>query len=234
LATILFTEAFKLGDPTTVILMQKSQPIFAIVLARLALAERLTPAYWPFFGLAMLGTYLVAFNSLEPLWKLPQAPVMAAVFALGAALLWGAGTVLGRFMLADVPFHTLTGLRFLLALPFLAVIALPQGGMEDLVAGFTQEPVSLILLSLIPGLAGLLIYYRGLLSTPASVATLAELAFPFTAVLIGWLFLNRVPSPTQFIGFALLWAALLALTRIDAARGARRPVDELTSAPAAG
>jgi drug/metabolite transporter (DMT)-like permease len=234
LATVLFTEAFKLGDPTTVILLQKAQPLFAIILARLALGERLTATYWPAFALAMAGAYLLAFNSLDPFWRLPTAPVLAAVYAIGSALLWGAGTVLGRFMLADLPFHTLTGLRFLVALPFLAVISLPQGGLPQMAAGFTQEPVNLILLSLIPGLAGLLFYYRGLRGTPASVATLAELAFPFTAVLIGWLFLNRLPTVTQFIGFGLLWTALLALTWIDASRTTTRAPQQPVSAPNPG
>lgn len=234
LATVLFTEGFKLGDPTTVILLQKTQPLFAIVLARLALGERLTWAYWPCFALAMVGTYLIAFSSLEPLWRLPQASVAAAGFALGAALLWGTGTVLGRFMLADVPFHTLTGLRFLLALPFLAVLAAPQGGLEQTTRGLAQAPLTVALLALIPGLLGMILYYWGLMRTPASVATLAELAFPFTAVIVGWLFLNRAPSPTQLVGFALLWTALLALTRIDAARAPVRPVERPAGVPSLG
>jgi drug/metabolite transporter (DMT)-like permease len=232
------------GDPTTVILLQKVQPLFVIVLARLALGERLTARYWPFFLLAMLGAYLGAFGRLEneqlfdPFGKLPQAAVLAAFYALGAALLWGAGTVLGRFMLSDVPFHTLTGLRFLLALPFLAVLVIPQNdpklgsGMEQVVAGFQQQPAALILVALIPGLLGILLYYRGLMRTPASVATLAELAFPFTAILVGWLWLSNPPAPKQLLGFALLWLALLALTRIDAARPAPvRAVDQPAGAP---
>jgi drug/metabolite transporter (DMT)-like permease len=226
LATVLFTQGFATGDPTTVVLLQKTQPLFAIVLARLALGERLTLAYWPCFVVAMVGTYLVAFSSLEPIWRLPQASINAALLALGAAFLWGAGTVLGRFMLADVPFETLTGLRFLLALPFLAVLALPENGFGQVATGFAQLPGHLILMALIPGLLGMLLYYRGLLRTPASVATLAELAFPFTAVMVGWLFLNRAPSGTQLFGFALLWAALLALSRLDAAHGEVRPVEQ--------
>ncbi|MCC6628782.1 MAG: DMT family transporter [Chloroflexi bacterium] len=230
LATVLFTEGFRVGDPTTVILLQKAQPLFAIVLARLALGERLSARYWPVFGLAMAGAYLGAFGGqgvdklLDPIGKLPQAAVLAALYALGAALLWGAGTVLGRYVLADVPFHTLTGLRFLLAMPFLAVLVMPQqdpklgSGWEQVAAGFAQAPVPIILVSLIPGLLGLLLYYRGLQRTPASLATLAELAFPFTAILVGWLWLRNPLPPLQLVGFGLLWLALILLTRIGAVR----------------
>jgi drug/metabolite transporter (DMT)-like permease len=159
---------------------------------------------------------------------------------LGAAALWGAGTVLGRFMLADVPFHTLTGLRFLLALPFLAVLVIPQNdpnlgtGWQQVAAGFQQQPTALILVSLIPGLLGLLLYYRGLRGTPASLATLAELAFPFTAIIVGWLWLQKPPSPLQLVGFGLLWLALLLLTRINATRRATTAAPEPAGVPSPG
>lgn len=244
LATVLFTEGFRVGDPTTVILLQKAQPLFAIVLARLALGERLSSRYWPVFGLAMAGAYLGAFGGqgvdklLDPIGKLPQAAVLAALYALGAALLWGAGTVLGRYMLADVPFHTLTGLRFLLALPFLAVLVMPQqdpklgSGWEQVAAGFAQAPAPIILVALIPGLLGLLLYYRGLLRTPASLATLAELAFPFTAILVGWLWLRNPLPPLQLVGFGLLWLALVLLTRISAVRQATPTAEPVGAATA--
>ena len=41
LATLLFTTAFVLGNPTVVILLQKTQPLFAIALAHVLLRERL-------------------------------------------------------------------------------------------------------------------------------------------------------------------------------------------------
>jgi len=159
--------------------------------------------------------------------------VAAAGFALGAALLWGGGTVLGRFALGGIPFHTLTGLRFLLALPFLAVLAAPGGGLEQTALGFAQAPLTIALLALIPGLLGMLVYYLGLRRTPASVATLAELAFPLTAIIVNWLFLGRVPTPTQLIGFVILWVALLLLTRLDAAR-ANAPTGHPAGAVSAG
>jgi DME family drug/metabolite transporter len=42
-ATILFTEAFKRGDPTTPILLQKLQPVFAAGVAVVLLGERQRP-----------------------------------------------------------------------------------------------------------------------------------------------------------------------------------------------
>src|ERR671916_3024207 len=127
LATLLFTAAFATGDPTVAILLQKTQPLFAILLAQVMLGERLRPAYWPLFAAAMVGAYLVSFGNLSPFAALGPVAASGALLAVGAAALWGSSTALGRFVLRDVPFHALTGARLLLALPPLAVIALAQG-----------------------------------------------------------------------------------------------------------
>src|SRR5947208_2278617 len=45
LATILFTQAFVDGDPVTPVVLQKVQPIIAVVAARLILGERPRPGF---------------------------------------------------------------------------------------------------------------------------------------------------------------------------------------------
>src|SRR5918997_93390 len=121
LATLLFTTAFAVGNPTVVILLQKTQPLFAI-------------------AVAMVGAYLISFGDLGPFRALTSAEALAAALALGAALLWGSSTVLGRLVLKDMPFHALTGARLLLAAPLLAGIVVIQGAVGGLGAAFTSEP----------------------------------------------------------------------------------------------
>jgi drug/metabolite transporter (DMT)-like permease len=217
LATLLFTTAFVLGNPTIVILLQKTQPLFAIALAHVLLRERLRWAYWPCFGVAVLGAYLISFGGLvEPFEALGSAQALPALLTLGAAILWGSSTALGRFVLKDVPFHTLTGARLLLALPVLWVIVLAQGSLGQVGAGFAAEPARVALLALIPGLLALLLYYRGLSGTKASYATLAEISFPASAVILNWIFLGVTVTANQLAGFGLLWAAILALGYLNA------------------
>ena len=48
-------DGFAFGNPTVVILLQKTQPLFAIALAHVLLRERLRWAYWPCFAVAVLG-----------------------------------------------------------------------------------------------------------------------------------------------------------------------------------
>src|SRR5918994_5494427 len=66
LATLLFTTAFAVGNPTVVILLQKTQPLFAVALAGILLRERLELAYWPCFAVAVGGAYLISFCDLGP------------------------------------------------------------------------------------------------------------------------------------------------------------------------
>jgi drug/metabolite transporter (DMT)-like permease len=229
LATLLFTTAFDVGNPTVVILLQKTQPLFAIALAAILLRERLGWAYWPCFAVAMVGAYLISFGDLEPFKALPSAEALAAALALGAALLWGSSTVLGRLVLKDLPFHALTGARLLLAVPLLAGIVVAQGATGGLGPGVAAAPGRVVLLALIPGLLALLLYYRGLTGTRASYATLAELAFPATAVVLNWTFLGVGVSANQVLGFVLLWGAVFVLGYLNAKAPAPDP-----SAPVVG
>ena len=229
LATLLFTTAFAVGNPTVVILLQKTQPLFAIALAAILLRERLGWAYWPCFAVAMVGAYMISFGNLGPFTALGSTELLPAALALGAALLWGSSTVFGRLVLKDVPFYALTGARLLLAVPLLAGIVVAQSSVGSLAAGFASEPGRVILLALIPGLLALLLYYRGLTGTRASYATLAELAFPATAVVLNWTFLGIGVSANQLLGFVLLWGAVFMLGYLNARAPAPDP-----SAPVVG
>ncbi len=211
LGTLLFTAAFAVGNPTVAILLQKTQPLFAVLLAGILLGERTGWRYWLVFAVAIVGAYLVSFGNLSPFGELGRDEMLTAALAIGAALMWGSSTVLGRFVLRDLPFHTLAGARLLTALPLLTAIVFFTGSFADVGAGFSAEPGRLILLALIPGFLSLLIYYRGLSGTRASYATLAELAFPATAVVLNWFVLGVGIGVNQAIGFVILWGAVFVL-----------------------
>src|SRR3712207_8383002 len=57
---------------------------------------------------------------------------------------------------------------------------------------------------------------RGLSGTKASYATLAEISFPASAVILNWVFLGVTVTANQLAGFGLLWAAILALGYLNA------------------
>ena len=47
--------------------------------------------------------------------------------------------------------------------------------------------------------------------TPASRATLAELAFPLSAMIVGVVALGASPTPSQWLGFVILLTAVVGL-----------------------
>jgi drug/metabolite transporter (DMT)-like permease len=205
LATTLFTAAFRLGDPITPQVLQKLQPLIAVALATLILGERLRPRFVLFVVPALVGAWLLAFS--DPL-GVTVASAQAALLALGAAGLWAAGTVLGRLASAELRFRDLTALRFsvgLLTLAVLATVTATPLGIR------TSAVPSILLLALFPGLLALVLYYLALGRTPASRATLAELAFPLTAALVGLLAFAARPTATQWLGFGIVLCTVVVL-----------------------
>ncbi|GAA1765364.1 DMT family transporter [Streptomonospora arabica] len=229
LATTLFTMAFTVGDPITPQVLQKLQPVFAIVLAVVLLGERLAPRFALYALPALAGAWLLAFP--EPL-SVSVRDAQGAALAVGAALLWAAGTVLGRLAGARLAFMHVTALRFAFGLPVALAIALASGA--SLAVGGTQVP-QLVLLALIPGLLALTLYYWGLRRTPASRATLGELAFPLVSAAVGAGLLGAEPAWSQWAGGAVVLAAVtaMALSRSGPRPSGVRVPEESPAAPAA-
>jgi drug/metabolite transporter, DME family len=217
LATLFFTTSFSYGHFAETFVLQQTQPLLAIALAWIILGERRRAWFWPAAALAIAGVYLVVFaqDLTAPLSDLQHGRLEAGLFALGAAALWASGTVLGRFVLGSLSFSTTTALRFTLALPVLVAIALLQTGSAAFSHYRAADLLPFLGIALIPGLLALLLYYRALASTPATLATIAELAYPVTAT-----FIASAPPPygfnqplyvPQFIGTALLIFVILLL-----------------------
>jgi drug/metabolite transporter (DMT)-like permease len=215
LATVMFTAAFRLGDPITPQVLQKLQPLIAIALAAVLLGERLRRTFLWFVLPALVGAWLLAFP--DPT-SVGVSSVQAALLALGAAALWAAGTVLGRAASAELGFADLTALRFALGLVTLSVTAMVTS--TPLAVG-SDAAVNILLLALFPGLLALVLYYRALGHTPASRATIAELAFPVSAVVVGIAALGARPTGSQWVGFVLVLGAVLALALHE--QRSRRP-----------
>jgi drug/metabolite transporter, DME family len=222
LATILFTASFSIAARHQVFaetfVLQQTQPLIAIVLAWIVLGERRRPWFWPAAAVAIVAVYLVVFASdpLSPLSALQNGRLEVGLLALGAAALWASGTVLGRYALGSISFWSVTALRFTLALPVLVIVVLVQSGL----GGFGHYRVSdfvpnLLAIAIVPGLLALLLYYRALSKTPASLATIAEMAYPVAATLIAsapppWGF-NQPLYPVQVLGTALLLCVIVFL-----------------------
>ena len=226
-ATSLFTFAIKYGNPSAVVLLQKTQPLFTVLLARLILGERPARRFWPWFAAAIAGAYLIS----KPDWSSgrflnPGHPAIV-LFALGAAGLWGSATVCGRFLVSRVSTPFLTAMRCILALPALLVLYGLQSKPQRALPSSLSAVACITAMALVAGLAALLLYYKGLKSTSASMASVCELSFPVTAVVMNWLVMDVTLSATQLAGAAILVAAVTVTALLSA-----REQDRLASADA--
>jgi drug/metabolite transporter (DMT)-like permease len=212
LATWLYTKAFTLdfSHALTVVLLQKTQPLVAIALAGWLLGERRTWRFWG-WGAAAMAYLLIGFQRPPALTDIHTEQ---ALLALGAAALWGAATVAGRSLTATLSPRLLAGARFALAVPVLAGLTLvPTGTPTAPTHSASYAGLFLLLIVLLPDLAGMGLYYLGLRGTSASVATLAELCYPLTSLLLG-LFVQHTPVLLgQWLGLALLLLAVAGLGR---------------------
>ncbi len=220
IATITFTKAFALLNPSLVIFFQKFQPIVAITMAYIVLGEKITKEFILLALLCLAGGFLMAWNEVLSAIEyfssnlndpeqilLTQKHFFGLLFTFCAVIGWGASTVFGK-KLGSLNFsesEIMTG-RFNLGLIFLIPITLfTQKGDLSVLIQFKGEVWSkLVVMVLVSGLLGMGLYYLGLKKTSARLAALAEMFFPFCALGLNWIFLGATLSVVQLVGGLLL------------------------------
>lgn len=215
IATVMFTQSLLYQDFAVTYVLQQTQPLIAVLLAGAILGEKRRGTFWPGLVVAVVGVYLVAFapDPGAPFTGLPHARIVAALLALGAAALWALGTVLGRYLLNQISFPTMTSLRFTAAIPVLVILVLVTEGVHGFQHYRASDASGFIGLALITGVIALLIYYRFLAVTPASLSIIAEMAYPVASTLIAALpaplGFGQPLYPGQIAGTVLLMLAIL-------------------------
>ncbi len=226
LASVFFTDAFRYVNPSVAILLQKVQPLIAITLAWTVLGEELHPRFWLWCILALFGAYLISFPTLVPqtyAGEVFSPHVQGVLLALLAAMLWGASTVFGKYVLRKAAFQTMTGLRFVVAFIFLGFLNTWQHTFPAFDTLTATDYLFIFVIAITSGVFSLYLYYYALQFTRASVATIAELGFPLAAVFVNAYFIpgNWAPGTFlglyfgQWVGTILLLAAMLMLSRVN-------------------
>ncbi|MEE9167098.1 MAG: EamA family transporter [Candidatus Neomarinimicrobiota bacterium] len=196
---------------SVVVLLQKFQPLFAIALAALILREPLTKRFLLLAALALVGGYLLTFG-VKPMAEWNDKSLIAALLALLAAFSWGSSTVLGKHALKQLSFPTMTALRLWLTTLVALTIFLATPSRPSILSLQTNQWLIILIIALSTGSVALFIYYYGLKQIPASHATLYELSWPLSAVIIDWS-RGKILEPVQIVGALLLITAFILLTR---------------------
>lgn len=202
--TLAITEAFFSAyrwsvTISTVIVLQKLQPIFALFLASLILKEKLSKRFYFWALIAIISVYFIAFWDLwmdifnVNLFKLP------AFYAIVAAFGFGSSTVFWKSLVDDLWFQLTTSLRFTFTTVLAFITFLIFWSFADY-WNFTLLNWELMWIIVFTTWAGaLFLYYFGLKKIPASAATIFELVWPLSAILFDYIFNGNIMNMTQIL-----------------------------------
>jgi len=216
LGTIMITKAFFAamdGSVTfaTVVLLQKLQPIFALIMARLILGERLKRSFYIWALIAIAAAYFLAFGKTG--LRLGEINLLhnAAFYAAIAAFAFGSSTVFGKRIVNHLDFRSTAALRFGITGLLVLIYALITGDLFKISAVSGLHWRYLILIVFTSGAAAMFIYYYGLKRVTASAATILELFWPFSAIILDYFINRNILSPVQMVAALVLLVAFLKI-----------------------
>ncbi len=193
------------GATSRVTMVTYTMPIWSVLLARVALGERLDATRLAAVGLAAAGLGVL----VGPLAAAGATAGMG--WALLAAIAWAAGTV--YLKAARIPGDPVAIAAWQLAAGFVAV-ALGAALAEGPPAGWPRDPATAwaVAYHVLLGMAlPYLLWFAIVARLPASSAALGTLLVPVVAVLGAIALLGERPTPADALGFALILAAAAAV-----------------------
>lgn len=194
-----------------VVLLQKLQPIFAIILATTWLGERLRKSFIIWALLAMTGGYLLTFGFATPDLKTGENTVYASLLALLAALSFGSSTVLSKKILSRYNFVTSTFYRYGFTSLIMLCIMFGFGSFGQVALTTGENWLYIGIISLTTGSGAIFLYYYGLRNVKAIMATISELLFPVSAVVFDYLINGSLLSPLQWIAASVMVYSIIRL-----------------------
>ncbi len=196
-----------------VVLLQKLQPVFAIALAHFLLKEPLKKSFLFWGSIALIGGYFLTFGLHVPHLKHHQNTIYAALLAVLAAFSFGASTVFSKKILLKLDFITATFYRYAVTTLVTFVIVVITGHLFDFKMMTPQNWLIVGIISLTSGSVAIFIYYYGLKKINAMLATIMELFFPITAILLDYFVNGQRLSLVQWISAAVMIYAIIQINR---------------------
>lgn len=224
IGTLAITKAFfsvfldNISSVSVVVLLQKLQPIFAITMAMLFLKEKPDKKFYPLAALALLGSYLVAFGFSIPSFAAENNAWFVPALSILAAFSFAAGTVLGKSAVKKVSFRMATYLRFGLTTIIMVFLIIIFNRFEGFSAIAGPNLLVLLIIALTTGGAAIFIYYYGLKRVMACKATIYELGFPITAMILDYFIHGHLLTFGQWIGAIAIIGSISMIANIGKKR----------------
>ena len=198
-----------------VVLIQKLQPVFAIVFALILLREKPPRVFYYWAGLSILGAYFMTFGFASPNFNTGDKTVIATLFALVAALSFAASTVLSKRALINIDYRMGTYLRFTLTAIIMLIVVTSMGKFSAIAEISNHQIFIFIIIAFTSGGTAIFLYYFGLKEISASVATICELAFPLTAVGLEYILRGNILNWVQWFGLILLIVSIARVAQLN-------------------
>ena len=200
---------------SVVVLIQKLQPVFALILASILLKEKLPKRFFIWAGLAIAGAFLMTFGLNIPDLDTGDKTFIASLFALLAAFSFGFSTVLSKRALKNVTYELGTYLRFIMTTVLMFIIVIAAGDIHSVSEVSDTQWVIFLIIAFTSGGLAIFLYYYGLKRISASVATIAELSFPLTAILLEYLIHDNILDWLQWLGAIILIYSIIRVSKIN-------------------
>jgi drug/metabolite transporter (DMT)-like permease len=198
-----------------VVLIQKLQPVFAIIFALILLKEKPPREFYFWAGFAILGAYFMTFGLDVPNLETGDKTAIAALFALVAALSFAASTVLSKRALSNIDYRMGTYLRFTLTAVIMLLVVTSAGEIDSISEITDHQILVFLIIAFTSGGTAIFLYYYGLKEISASVATICELAFPLTAVGLEYFLRGNILNGYQWFGVILLIISITKVTQLN-------------------
>ena len=198
---------------SVVVLLQKLQPIFAILLAGLLLKEKISNKFILWAVVAIVSSYFLTFGFGLPNFETGSETIYAALFALLAAFSFGSSTVFSKKVLLNQNFITATFYRYFFTSIIMLVMVVASGQYMEVYQTTPTNWLFFIIIGLTTGSGAIFVYYYGLRRVKAIIATISELLFPISAILFDYLVNGNVLSPFQLASAAVMVFAIIKLSK---------------------
>ncbi len=198
---------------TVVTLLQKLQPVFAIIMARVILGEKIGKNFILWLMISLMAGYFLTFQFNLPEMINSGNIVKASLLSLLASFSFGSGTVFGKKALENASFRTALYLRYGFTTLIMFFITLYTGSLQGIYATTKIHWMIFIIIGLTSGSGAILLYYKGLKSIKANVATICELCFPISSIFFDYIFNGNILSPVQWASVFLMLISIYNITK---------------------
>jgi drug/metabolite transporter (DMT)-like permease len=195
-----------------VVLLQKLQPIFAIIMARLILGEQMKRRFFLWAGIAVVASYVLTFGFHAPHIDSSTNYLQASLWAILAAFSFGSSTVFSKRALRKFSFYTTNFFRFGITSLLMLIYVLITGALDQFAVMTPQHWGLFVLIGVTTGSGAIFLYYYGLKHVSAMVSTICELLFPLSAVVFDYLINGQRLTVVQWLSAAIMLAAVINIS----------------------